>query len=777
MDSILKNKITTILQSSKTLEIINTSDFYFLKARDVLQDFLQLEVSDEVKTFLLSNRKEYNELKQLFEDSQDLAVFGKLIFSVITYCDSNAHKKIELNEYENKRVLALAFVRMNNWVEQLITYKFERQLPEGSVKNAVDYLLNPTDNFTMLSENHRSQISENLFLKKYTKETFKNDFLDFFSMLDIKVLNAENLTHLLSRIAYSIINYWRESLIGIISPDSTGWQENHINLKDDINYLTVWNHRKPNMPAKTLKLLRGCIEEHGCFRIFYSYNYKVHYVAEVIDFVVNQNELDKSDWGKNYENINWDGDKFENYKDESKSASIIYLTNRFYKVAPILESNFKYYANKQYPTVGSQAPVISFISNIDFKNQSTMQEHKNLLEYKKQIILQGPPGTGKTRLAKEIAVTMLELEDVQDLNDNAQFKLIQFHPSYTYEDFVRGIVAKPNENGEGIVYEVENKTLGAFAKEALKNYKASIDTSAESDIEIWIDSTFEDFKNEIEKDIEEKEIELSGDITLFKVQSDSFRYGKNWDNPSRINFSDFKYLIKDIIEKRFALSNQQITKEFSVHAHYRYTYYNALLKIFFEKYEYKGESYSESKKNYILIIDEINRANLSSVLGELIYALEYRGEAVESVYEVIDDNTFVLPPNLYIIGTMNTADRSVGHIDYAIRRRFAFVDVLPKDLSEDETIVFDSELFKSINVLFTTDNYITRSSYLSTDFEPKDVALGHSYFIDKTNEGGSIPIRWKYEIKPILLEYIKDGILKEPARAKITEIDESFLNA
>lgn len=401
---------------------------------------------------------------------------------------------------------------------------------------------------------------------------------------------------------------------------------------------------------------------------------------------------------------------------------------------------------------------------------------KELLNYKKQIILQGPPGTGKTRLAKELAVTMLELENVKDLNDNEQFKLIQFHPSYTYEDFVRGIVAKPNENGEGIVYEAENKTLGAFAKEALKNYKASIDTSAESDIEIWIDSTFEDFKNEIEKDIEEKEIELSGDITLFKVQSDSFRYGKNWDNPSRINFSDFKYLIKNIIEKRFALSNQQITKEFSVHAHYRYTYYNALLKIFFEKYKYNGESYSESKKNYILIIDEINRANLSSVLGELIYALEYRGEAVESMYNV-DGYELILPPNLYIIGTMNTADRSVGHIDYAIRRRFAFVDVLPKDLSEDETIVFDHELFKSINVLFTTDNYITRSSYLSTDFEPKDVALGHSYFIDKTNEGGSMPTRWQYEIKPILLEYIKDGILKEPARAKITEIDESFLNA
>src|SRR5690606_14650101 len=91
-------------------------------------------------------------------------------------------------------------------------------------------------------------------------------------------------------------------------------------------------------------------------------------------------------------------------------------------------------------------------------------------------------------------------------------------------------------------------------------------------------------------------------------------------------------------------------------------------------------------KNYVLIIDEINRANLSSVLGELIYALEYRGEEVQSMYAVDGSNKLILPPNLYIIGTMNTADRSVGHIDYAIKRRFAFVDVLPQILENDENI-------------------------------------------------------------------------------------------
>ena len=154
------------------------------------------------------------------------------------------------------------------------------------------------------------------------------------------------------------------------------------------------------------------------------------------------------------------------------------------------------------------------------------------------------------------------------------------------------------------------------------------------------------------------------------------------------------------------------------------------------------------KKPYVLIIDEINRVNLSAVLGELIYALEYRGEAVQSMYTIEGENNLILPPNLYIIGTMNTADRSVGHIDYAIRRRFAFVNILPKDLTNELGDQFDSVLFAKVTDLFNTN--------LSPEFKKEDVQLGHSYFITKNTP---IDIRWEYEIKPILLEYVKDGIL------------------
>lgn len=302
----------------------------------------------------------------------------------------------------------------------------------------------------------------------------------------------------------------------------------------------------------------------------------------------------------------------------------------------------------------------------------------------------------KTNLKSPISSIVLmkhlyEKFDLKDENFNdiiisevvskgGEYKIIQFHPSYTYEDFVRGINAVTTTNG--IIYKAKNKILADYADKA--------------------------FKNENEK--------------------------------------------------------------------------------------------------YILIIDEINRANLSSVLGELIYALEYRYKfndtqrerekaEVLSMYGIIDDEgenkenfTLRLPENLYIIGTMNTADRSVGHIDYAIRRRFAFVDVLPEKLEDNDEIFFNTSDFMDVAKLFIKigeDNIIDfekaeNSEYLSDDFSAKDVALGHSYFIADKNKitesekHNYFKMKMKYEVVPILNEYLKDGVFNEKATVKIKEIEQRF---
>ncbi|TDS59623.1 AAA family ATPase [Myroides indicus] len=342
-------------------------------------------------------------------------------------------------------------------------------------------------------------------------------------------------------------------------------------------------------------------------------------------------------------------------------------------------------------------------------------------------------------------------------NDNSdQIKLIQFHPSYTYEDFVRGIVSKPNEDGDGIVYEAENKLLADFAKKALDNYIESNKTDVIVREENSVFYAFiESIKDELAQN-ENHKYDITEAVYLFSADETRFKYkGDNWVAHSKglnMKFSELKKIIDLGATERQDIKKMTDVEELTrQHATY-------FIKIVEKYYDFK-KTFKESVpthakielKNYVLIIDEINRANLSSVLGELIYALEYRGEAVESMYAVGNDSKLILPPNLYIIGTMNTADRSVGHIDYAIRRRFAFVDVLPKDLSEEDNILFDSELFYQVEKLFDTN--------LSPEFEKKDVQLGHSYFIDKSTDGGSMDIRLDFEIKPILFEYVKDGVL------------------
>ena len=388
--------------------------------------------------------------------------------------------------------------------------------------------------------------------------------------------------------------------------------------------------------------------------------------------------------------------------------------------------------------------------------KSVMNIHSNVyvLKQKKQIILQGPPGTGKTREAKDIAeqlifgtVTEDKKEQKTKLESSEQFKLVQFHPAYSYEDFVRGIVVKTDVSTTP-EYKTVNKILGAFAKKA---NQSNLSGGTDDFDRAW---------HQLVQDI--------NDGTVIKIGSSNVPVSINSQENIKFNSPVATY------EKTYELYKFGATD-------LKYeTYQKIVLKYLKDpKGKYKLQAYVtpkeiSSNKPYVLIIDEINRANLPAVLGELIYALEYRGEKVESMYATPEDgNTLLLPENLMIIGTMNTSDRSVGHIDYAIRRRFAFVDKLPKALSIDN---FETALFEKVSRLFIKnyDDYkvddsinLNRSEYLSEEFRPEDVWLGHSYFI---NGNDDFSIRKNYEIIPILKEYVNDGILKQSAMVEINAL-------
>lgn len=181
----------------------------------------------------------------------------------------------------------------------------------------------------------------------------------------------------------------------------------------------------------------------------------------------------------------------------------------------------------------------------------------------------------------------------------------------------------------------------------------------------------------------------------------------------------------------------------------------------------------DAPPKFYLVIDEINRANIATVFGELIYGLEYRDSKVSTPYEVEDKvstptsrtKDIVLGKNLFIIGTMNTADKSIDSIDYAIRRRFLFVDS-PADRNvviscyqnasenEDENSI-ELLVFDAVQAIFDNE------SYFNDEYQKSDVRLGHTYFLRKRKEGYEEDFveRFVFQIIPILREYVKDGIL------------------
>ncbi len=363
-----------------------------------------------------------------------------------------------------------------------------------------------------------------------------------------------------------------------------------------------------------------------------------------------------------------------------------------------------------------------------------------LLKYKNQIILQGPPGTGKTRLAKEIASI---LSKPKEINDKQIIKLIT----------IGSQIKTPTEYNSFEVLSIENDIIKIKPNGAQHDYNISFTEIMQSYKEKhWESLVSENNKNGT----------ASYKIGIAK----HIFYNIKIDNSIIIQFHP-AYSYEDFVRGIVAETNSDNKLEYKV--------INKTLIEFAQK------ALANPSLNYVLIIDEINRANLPSVLGELIYALEYRYEEgkndgiVESIYALKSDDSEMggnrelkLPKNLYIIGTMNTADRSVGHIDYAIRRRFAFVDI-PTDKSVIDDVVKEPTLNAKAKALFdkVAELFFEKDSkiegngkiYLQSDFKAKDVQLGHSYFLATSED--NLKIRLEYEIKPLLREYVKDGILSE----------------
>lgn len=436
----------------------------------------------------------------------------------------------------------------------------------------------------------------------------------------------------------------------------------------------------------------------------------------------------------------------------------------------------------------------------------------NIWRYKKNLIIHGAPGTGKTYMVPELVVRLCNndsyktdsaklnrddiIKEYKDLIDNKRVVFTTFHQSFDYEDFVEGIKAKVDDNGN-VSYEVKDGIFKNLCNESLdydnvlKNYlskakniwKFSLKQAGPNDLredclknnyirisykEKGEDNEYiEDFKSKIKKgDIilscfSNKEIDAIGVVT-------SDYYIDNTKDDYK-HFRNVKWLVKDIKENIFKQNNY---KEMAPQTFYP-------LEItkddVFDILINNKDKLTKKDEPYVLVIDEINRGNVSKIFGELITLLEADkrlGEESEIKVKLpYSNDMFAVPSNVYVIATMNTADRSLDTLDYAIRRRFAFLQSYPEPLDIEG---FNKDLFKKVISLFINnkDEYLENkylkdikigeipeaSDCLSDEFNPLDVCLGHSYFIMKDND--EMKYKINNEIIPILLEYLNDGVFK-----------------
>lgn len=359
--------------------------------------------------------------------------------------------------------------------------------------------------------------------------------------------------------------------------------------------------------------------------------------------------------------------------------------------------------------------------------------------------------------------------------EQGQISFVTFHQSYGYEDFVEGI--KPRLSGENdesqisekMEYEIKDGIFKRMCKEASKNYENSQKTKEQIKQDMELDDLIKAYVDYVREQCDKrdyvslKDEHINTDKNIIDVQS--YKTG-NFSFIVAIEFDRYKvYLTKDKIKSNYEKFKNNEIKSWDniigIDDKYTKKLYFSLLKRLKEFENKKHENFTESNtenidnrlKPYILIIDEINRGNISKILGELITLLEPSKRKGESeALEVTlpySQEPFSVPNNLYIIGTMNTADRSIALLDTALRRRFEFIEMMP------DSSVLENESCDGVDLCRLLDSINKRISFLLD----REHQIGHSYLL---NVGSLENLRAAFskKILPLLQEYFYDDYAK-----------------
>ena len=367
------------------------------------------------------------------------------------------------------------------------------------------------------------------------------------------------------------------------------------------------------------------------------------------------------------------------------------------------------------------------------KNIEKVVMNKNIDDYldklkkSKNLILRGAPGTGKTYLAKEIA------KELTGGNED-QIEFVQFHPSYDYTDFVEGLRPILGDDGQ-INFGLQDGIFKKFCQKAKEAQKTGGQDNFDESWDLYL---------EYVNSRDEKEY-----LTKFSYLTVNSRNNFNINYETKAKgtvltksyvyelYKDEKYLKKPFYRNQGKKVLETLKKRFG-------------LKDYISPTEIKTD------KKFIFIIDEINRGEISKIFGELFFSIDpgYRGErgSVSTQYANLHetDEKFYIPENVYIIGTMNDIDRSVDTFDFAMRRRFRFVEVT----AESQVAMLDKELdihaeeakLRLRNLNAAIENVQELNSHYH---------IGPSYFLKLKDVDFNYDLLWSDYLKPLLEDYLR----------------------
>lgn len=382
---------------------------------------------------------------------------------------------------------------------------------------------------------------------------------------------------------------------------------------------------------------------------------------------------------------------------------------------------------------------ILFEYSTQFLDEKEKKEEKMSLEYKvyhplsqtllqsKNLILRGAPGTGKTYLAKGIA------KELTDGNED-QIGFVQFHPSYDYTDFVEGL--RPVSNVDGAIeFKLQD---GIFKDFCQKAKEAQLIGGQDNFDQAW--DSYLEYINVAE---EKEYITKTSYLSVNSRQNLSVNYDSGvpgWSIPRKYVYElykDKKYNKQEYYKSGGRTVLETLRKRFGLR-------------------DYLSPTEVETDKKFVFIIDEINRGEISKIFGELFFSIEpgYRGEkgSVSTQYANLHetDEKFYIPENIYIIGTMNDIDRSVDTFDFAMRRRFRFVEVTAESQLGMLDDVLGDKAEEAKARLRNLNAEIEKVQELNSHYH-----IGPSYFLKLEEVDFDYELLWSDYLKPLLEDYLR----------------------